>query len=148
MSDYWSSIFQPGRSHVECVAAKHPKHLKHSIKNRTHNTQSGYEPEIIIIICQNWHSFLYMAGCLIGGIRRWSVTYTYPRGLGSSECRIWYRRAFQERKPYQFPGRMKKNSPYYCPGRGGNPRPPAHPGFITNKGSHTLLVSAKGRQFL
>ena len=24
------------------------------------------------------------------------------------------RRAFQERKPYQFPGRVK-NSPYYCP---------------------------------
>ena len=26
----------------------------------------------------------------------------------------------------QFPGRLK-NYPYYCPGRGANPRPPAHP---------------------
>ena len=33
-----------------------------------------------------------------------------------------------------------KNSPYYCPGRGANPRPPAHPDFITSKKSHTLLV--------
>ena len=62
-----------------------------------------------------------MAGCLL----RWSVTYTSPRGLRSSAIRIWNRRAFQERKPYQFPGRMK-NSPYYCPGRGSNPRPRLH----------------------
>ena len=73
-----------------------------------------------------------MAGCLIRGRRRWSVTYTSPRGLSISEFfRIWNRRAFQERKPYQFPGWMK-NSPYYCPGRGANPRPPAHPDFITS----------------
>ena len=31
--------------------------------------------------------------------------------------------SYQERKLYQFPGRMK-NSSYYCPGRGTNPRPP------------------------
>ena len=81
-----------------------------------------------------------MAGCLIRGRRRWSVTYTSPRGLSiSKKFRIWNRRAFQERKPYQFPGRMK-NSPYYCPGRGANPRPPAHPDFMTSKESHTLLV--------
>ena len=81
-----------------------------------------------------------MAGCLIRGRRRWSVTYTSPRGLRISEFfRIWNRRAFQERKPYQFPG-WTKNSPYYCPGRGANPRPPAHPNFITIKESHTLLV--------
>ena len=81
-----------------------------------------------------------MAGCLIRGRRRWSVTYTSPRGLRISEFfRIWNRRAFQQRKPYQFPGWMK-NSPYYYPGRGANPRPPAHPDFITSKESHTLLV--------
>ena len=94
---------------------------------------------IIIIICRNRHSF-NVAGCLIRGRRRWSVTYTSPRGPRISEFfRIWNRRAFQERKPYQFPGWMK-NSPYYCPGRGANPRPPAHPDFITSKESHTLLV--------
>ena len=81
-----------------------------------------------------------VAGCLIRGRRRWSVSYTSPRGLRISEFfRIWNRRAFQERKPYQFPGWMK-NSPYYCPGRGANPRPPAHTDFITSKESHTLLV--------
>ena len=81
-----------------------------------------------------------VAGCLIRGRRRWSVTYTSPRGLRISDFfRIWNRRAFQERKPYQFPG-WTKNSPYYCPGRGANPRPPAHPDFITSKESHTLLV--------
>ena len=81
-----------------------------------------------------------VAGCLIRGRRRWSVTYTSPRGLRISEFfRIWNRRAFQERNPYQFPGWMK-NSPYYCPGRGANPRPPAHPDFITSRESHTLLV--------
>ena len=53
-----------------------------------------------------------MAGCLIRGRRRWSVTYTSPRGLRSSEFIIWNIRAFQERKPYQIPGWMK-NSPYY-----------------------------------
>ena len=53
-----------------------------------------------------------VAGCLIRGRRRWSVTYTSPRGLRSSEFRIWNIREFQERKPYQFPGWMK-NSPYY-----------------------------------
>ena len=41
----------------------------------------------------------------------------------TSEFRIWNRRAFQKRKPYQFPGRMK-NSHYYCPGRGANPPTP------------------------
>ena len=81
-----------------------------------------------------------MAGCLIRGRRRWSVTYTSPRGLRISEFfRIWNRRAFQERKPYQFSGWMK-NSPYYCPGRGANPRSPAHPDFLASKESHTLLV--------
>ena len=80
-----------------------------------------------------------VAGCLIRGRRRWSVTYTSPRGLHRSEFRIWNRRAFQERNPYKFPGRMK-NFPYYCPGRGANTQPPAHPGFITSKESHTLLV--------
>ena len=81
-----------------------------------------------------------VAGCLIRGRRRWSVTYTSPRGLRISNFFIiWNRRAFQERKPYQFPGWMK-NSPYYFPGRGANPRPPAHPDFITSKESHTLLV--------
>ena len=40
---------------------------------------------------------------------------------------------------YQFPGWLK-NYPYYCPGRGANPRPPAHPDFITSKESHALLV--------
>ena len=34
---------------------------------------------------------------------------------------------------------MMKNSPYYCPGRGANPRPLAHPDFITSKESHTQL---------
>ena len=48
--------------------------------------------------------------------------------------RIW-----KERKPYQFPDWMK-NSPYYCPGRGTNPRLPAHPDFLASKESHTLLV--------
>ena len=58
-----------------------------------------------------------VAGCLISGRRRWSVTYTSPRGLRIlKKSRIWNRRAFQERKPYQFPGWMK-NSPYYSPGR-------------------------------
>ena len=52
---------------------------------------------------------------------------------------IWNSRAFQERKPYQFPGWMK-NSPYYFPGRDANPRPPAHPDFIISKESHALLV--------
>ena len=84
-----------------------------------------------------------VAGCLIRGRRRWSVTYTSPRGLRSSELRIWNRRAFQERKPYQFPGRMK-NSPYYWPGRGANPRPPTHPHFITKKESHTLHIRGGG----
>ena len=37
-----------------------------------------------------------------------------------------------------------KNSPYYCPGRGANPRPPAHPDFITSKESHALLVRPQG----
>ena len=37
-----------------------------------------------------------VAGCLIRGIRRWSVTYTSPRGLHiSKQIRIWNRRAFQ-----------------------------------------------------
>ena len=58
-----------------------------------------------------------VAGCLIRGRRRWSVTYTSPRGLRISEFfRIWNRRAFQKKKPYQFPG-WTKNSPYHCPGR-------------------------------
>ena len=71
-----------------------------------------------------------MAGCLIRGRRRWSVTYTSP--TRTTYFRIWNRNAFQERKPYPFPGRLK-NSPYYCPGRGANPRPPAHPDFLTSK---------------
>ena len=88
-----------------------------------------------------------MAGCLIRGRRRWSVAYTSPRGLRISDFfRIWNWRAFQERKPYQFPGWMK-NSPYYCPGQGENPRPPAHPDFITSKKSHTLLVRPYGGGF-
>ena len=57
----------------------------------------------------------------------------FPTGtIRSSEFRIWNRRAFQERKPYQFPGRMK-NSPYYCPGWGASPQSPAHPDFLTSK---------------
>ena len=61
---------------------------------------------------------------------------------GTTYFRIWNIRAFLERTPYQFPGRMK-NSP--CPGQGTNQRPPAHPDNITNKESHTLLVrSYKG----
>ena len=87
-----------------------------------------------------------MAGCLLRGRRRWSVTYTSPRGLRtciSEFFRIWNRRAFQGRKPYQFPGWMK-NSPYYFPGRGANPRPPAHPDFIASKESHILLVRPWG----
>ena len=74
---------------------------------------------LIIIICRNRHRILVfnVAGCLILGRRRWSVTYISPRELRISEFfRIWNRRAFQERKPYQFPGWVK-NSPYYCPGR-------------------------------
>ena len=59
-----------------------------------------------------------VAGCLIRGRRRWSVTYTSPLGLRSSEFRIWNRRAIQERKPYQFPGWMKY-SPYYIAPAGG-----------------------------
>ena len=58
-----------------------------------------------------------VAGCLIRGRRRWSVTYTSPQGLHvriSEFFRIWNWRVFQERKPYQLPGRMK-NSPYYAP---------------------------------
>ena len=74
-----------------------------------------------------------VAGCLIRGRRRWSVTYTSPRELHISEF------AFRQRKHYQFPGRMK-NSPYYCPGRDANPRPPAHPDFLTSKESHSVLV--------
>ena len=61
--------------------------------------------------------------------------------------RIWNRRAFQERKPYQFPGWMK-NSPCYFPGRGANPRPPSHPDFMRSKESHTLLVRPKGGSLL
>ena len=60
---------------------------------------------------------------------------------------IWNRRAFQERKPYKFPGWMQ-NSPYYYPGRGANPRPPAHPDFITSKESHALLVRPYGGVYL
>ena len=86
------------------------------------------------------HILVNVAGCLIRGRRRWSVTNTPPRGPRISEFfRIWNRRAFQEIKPYQFPGWMK-NSPYYCAGRCANPRPPAHPDFITSKVSHTLRV--------
>ena len=40
----------------------------------------------------------------------------FPTGT-ISEFRIWNRRAFQKRKPGQFPGRMK-NSSYYCPRSG------------------------------
>ena len=58
---------------------------------------------------------------------------------GTSEFRIWNRRALQKRKPYQSPGRMT-NSLYYCPGWGANPRPPAHPDFMAGKESHTLFV--------
>ena len=51
----------------------------------------------IIIICRNRHIF-NVAGCLIRGRRRWSVTYTSPRGPRISEfVRIWNRRAFQEK---------------------------------------------------
>ena len=45
---------------------------------------------------------------------------------GTTYFRIWNRRAFQERNPYQFPGRMK-NSPYHCPGRGANKQGVPHP---------------------
>ena len=58
---------------------------------------------------------------------------------GTTYFRIWNIRAFLERTPYQFPGRMK-NSPCHCPGQHANQRPPAHPDFLTNKESHTLLV--------
>ena len=69
------------------------------------------------------------------GIVNKLLTYTSSRGR-LSEFRIWNRRAFQKRKPYQFPGR-RKNSPYYSFGWGANPRPPAHPDFITSKESYT-----------
>ena len=47
------------------------------------------------------------------------------------------------RKPYQFPGWMK-NSPYDCPGRGANPRPPAHTDFI-KKNNNTLPNMIDGK---
>ena len=54
--------------------------------------------------------------------------------MGTLEIRIWNRRAFQD----------EKLSSSYCPGRGMNPWPPTHPGFITSKESHTLLVCPEG----
>ena len=64
-------------------------------------------------------------------------TDTSPRGLPN--FRIWTRRAFQKRNPYKFPIKIK-NSSCCCPGRGANPRPPAHPGDITSNESHALLI--------
>ena len=43
-------------------------------------------------------------------------------------------------KPLPVSWLDEKLSLLYCPGRGANPRPPAHPDFITSKESHTLLV--------
>ena len=103
-----------------------------------------YREIIIIIICRNRHSFKR------GWIPHKRETLMvcnlhFPTGTTYFNFfyNFWNRRAFQERKPYQFPGWMK-NSPYDCPGRGANPRPPAHPDFITSKESHTLLVRPWG----
>ena len=49
------------------------------------------------------------AGCLIRGRRRWSVAHASPR---APNLEFGIEGYIQERKPYQFPGRMK-NSPYY-----------------------------------
>ena len=55
-----------------------------------------------IIICRN-----NVAGGLMRGRHRWSVTNTSPRGLRSSEFRI---ELGNSKKPYQFPGRMKNST--------------------------------------
>ena len=88
-----------------------------------------------------------VAGCLIRGRRRWSVTYTSPRGLRISEFLFLefgieghFRREDLRVLPVSW---VDENSPYYFPGRGANPRPPAHLDFITTKESHTLLAIAR-----
>ena len=70
------------------------------------------------------HIIINVAGCLIRGRRRWSVTYTSPRGLYISEFEIEGHFRRENRK-----------TPYYCPGRGANPRPPAHPRLHNKQGS-------------
>ena len=87
---------------------------------------------IIIIHCRNMQ-FL-VAGCLIRGRSRWY--HTLPHGT-TSEFRIW-NRAFQERNPYQFPGRMI-NSPCFCL-VGAQAHDLPHTQISKQAESHTLLV--------
>ena len=65
--------------------------------------------------------------------RKTQMVCNLPRGLRSSEFRIWNIRAFQKRKTLPVSWLDEKLSLLYCPGRGANPRPPAHPDFITSK---------------
>ena len=91
-----------------------------------------------------------VAGCLVRGRRRWSVTYASPRGLGlrSSEFRIWNRRAFQERKRDQFPGRMKDSLYYIAPtSRLHNKQGVPHPTrSVIGRRAFTLHPSSDKRQ--
>ena len=102
---------------------------------------------IIIIIFAGIGIVINVTGCLIRGRRRWYVTYTSPRGLRSSEFRIWNRRAFQERKPYQFPGGMN-NSPYYIAPAGRDPTTSRTPRLHNKQGvphltRSTILITVR-----
>ena len=87
-----------------------------------------------------------MAGCLISGRHRWSVAYTSPTGR-TSKFRIWNRRSFQKKKPYQFPGRMK-NSSYYCLGPGREPTTSHTPRLHNKQGVPHPTCSASGIDLL
>ena len=100
---------------------------------------------ICIIFFSGIGVIINVAGCLIRGGGICSVTYTSPRGLRSSEFRIWNRRAFQERKPYQFPGRMK-NSPYYIAPARREPTTARTPKLHNKQGIPHPTRSAIGRR--
>ena len=100
---------------------------------------------LIIIICRNRHR-------LRGWMLRKRETHMvcnlhFPTGTTYFKFfRIWNRRSFHVRKPYQFPGWMK-HSPYYCPGRGASPRPPRTPRLPNKQGVPHPTRSAIGRRF-
>ena len=63
---------------------------------------------------------------------------------GTTYFWIWNWRAFQERKSYQFPGRMK-SSPYYCRRPGREPTTSRTPRLHNKQGVPHPTSSATGR---